>query len=313
VEEIMRFYIFLLILVFFSPITSTAEHDTSSVDLSTYMQAITPEGWQLSDKPVYFTAENLYEQINGRAEFYLAYNVVGMTFAIYEIEPHAEPFFVCSVFDMGTPLNAYGVYSGDRSSDAEVLDLGRQAYRSGASFFIRQGQYYCRIVSSDDNVELVDLGLQLAKKFVAILPDHGQPIPGLNALPKKNRTPHSDNYFLVDAFGLDFMVHTFTAKYNYQDSEVTQFVSMQDSKADAIDALNQYEAHAKRYGERVSIYRSDKASFLVCDMKGYYDVVFQKQSSLAGVTNCHDENLAISLAQELWIELTTQQQEINHE
>ena len=302
----MRFYLFLLILVFFSPIISTAEHDTSSVNLSTYMQVITPEGWQLSDKPDYFTAENLYEQINGRAEFYLAYNVVGMTMAIYEIEPNEEPFFECSVYDMGTPLNAYGAFSGERSQDAEVLGLGRQAYRSGASFFIRQGQYYCRIVSSDDNVELVDLGLQLAEKFVDVLPDHGQPIPGLNALPKKNRIPHSDNYFLVDALGLDLMVHTFTAKYDYQGSKVTQFVSMQESKADAIDALNQYEEYAKRYGESVSIHRSDKASFLVCDMKGYYDVVFQKQSSLAGVTNCHDENLAITLAQELWNELTSQ-------
>lgn len=302
----MRFYLILLILVCFSPITKAAEDDTSSVNLSTYMQVITPEGWQLSDKPDYFTADNLYEQINGRAEFYLAYNVVGMTMAIYEIEPNKEPFLECSVYDMGTPLNAYGAYSGDRSQDAEVLDLGRQAYRSGASFFVRQGQYYCRVVSSDDNVELVDLGLQLAKKFVDVLPDHGQPIPGLNALPKKNRIPHSDNYFLVDALGLDFMVQTFTAKYDYQGSEVTQFVSMQESKADAINALNQYEEYTNRYGEGVSIHRNDKASFLVCDMKGFYDVVFQKQSSLAGVTNCHDENLAITLAQDLWNDLTSQ-------
>lgn len=309
----MRFYLFLLILVFLSPISSTAEHNKASVDLSTYMQNITPEGWQLSDEPAYFTPDNLYEQINGRAEFYLAYNVVGMTMAIYEIEPSEEPFFECSVYDMGTPLNAYGAYSGDRSQDTEVIDLGRQAYRSGASFFIWQGQYYCRIVASDDNVELADLGLQIAKKFANFLPDHGQPVTALNALPKKNRIPHSDNYFLVDAFGLDFMVHTFTAKYDYQDSEVTQFVSTQESKADAIEALNKYEIYAKRYGERVSSYRSDEASFLVCDMKGRYDVVFQKQSSFAGVTNCHDDNLAISIAQELWHELTRKEEEINHE
>ncbi|MEX0324140.1 MAG: DUF6599 family protein [Puniceicoccaceae bacterium] len=302
----MRIYLLLLIPVFFSPLISTAGKDTSSVNLSTYMQAITPEGWQLSDKPEYFTAENLYEEINGRAEFYLAYNVIGMTISVYEIEPNQEPFFECSVYDMGTHLNAYGVYSGERSQVAEALDLGRQAYRSGASFFIWQGQYYCRIVASDDDAELVELGRQLAKKLIGVLPDNGQSIPGLKALPKKNRIPHSDKYFLVDAFSLDFMVHTFTAKYAYQGSNVTQFVSMQESKADATDALNQYEEYAKRYGERVSIHRGDKASFVVCDMNGYYDVVFQKQSSFAGVTNCQDENRAITIAQQLWAELTSQ-------
>ena len=45
---------------------------------------LTPKHWTIYDKVMHFTAENLYEQINGRAEYYIAYDVIGMTFASFD-------------------------------------------------------------------------------------------------------------------------------------------------------------------------------------------------------------------------------------
>ena len=61
-----------------------------------------------------FGPENLYEQINGRAEYYLAYDVIGMTFASFDKSTDNSIFINLSIYDMGTPTNAFGVFSGER-------------------------------------------------------------------------------------------------------------------------------------------------------------------------------------------------------
>ena len=45
--------------------------------------AFTPKGWQLFDEVRQYTPENLYEQINGRASFFLAYDMIRMTHVSY--------------------------------------------------------------------------------------------------------------------------------------------------------------------------------------------------------------------------------------
>jgi len=51
---------------------------TSPKRIATMAASLTPKGWELYDKVMHFTPENLYEQINGRAEYYLAYDVKGV-------------------------------------------------------------------------------------------------------------------------------------------------------------------------------------------------------------------------------------------
>ena len=160
---------------------------------------LAPEGWELYDEVLRFTAENLYEKINGRAEFYLAYDMIEMTFAGYENSHDDGQFIDISVYDMGTSTHAFGVFSTERSHEASPLELGRGAYRSGANYYIWKGQYYIQIVSSDTTDELQRIGKDVAQKTTGLVSDSGDPVWGLNALPEKDRVPGSERYFLVDA------------------------------------------------------------------------------------------------------------------
>ncbi len=271
--------------------------------LAMIVNNLTPKYWRIYDKVMHFTAENLYEQINGRAEYYIAYDVIGMTFASFEKKSDSNFSINLSIYDMGTPINAFGVFSGERSLELQRLELGRDAYRSGANYYIWQGQYYIQIIALDTLKELKYVGSKLAENLTNLLQDSGEPVWGLTVLPKANRVPQSIQYFVVDAMGLDFMRNTYTAKYYKGETVLSIFLSQKNSSESAQRILNKFTAHAKQYGKGINIISKDKIKLVSCDMGNSYDVIFQKDSLIAGVTGVENDSLAIQATIDLWKQL----------
>ncbi|UCE42124.1 MAG: hypothetical protein JSV17_03895, partial [Candidatus Aminicenantes bacterium] len=116
--------------------TSDSETGSESFNLSGMLARLAPEGWAIYDQVSQFTADNLYERINGRAELYLAYDVRSLTTATYEDKTDIGRFVEISVFDMGTPTNAFGIFSVERFQGEPPLDLGRMSYRSDSNAYI---------------------------------------------------------------------------------------------------------------------------------------------------------------------------------
>jgi hypothetical protein len=280
-----------------------SDYAASPKRLAMIVNDLTPKNWTIYDKIRHFTAENLYEQINGRAEYYIAYDVIGMTFASFEKKTDSHVSINLSIYDMGTPINAFGVFSGERSAEAQRLELGREAYRSGADYYIWQGQYYIQVIASNTSEEIKYVVSELAKKLTDLLPDSGESVWGLAVLPKANRVPQSIQYFLVDAMGLDFMRNTYTAKYYKGETVVSIFLSKEDSSESAQETLDKFTAHAKQYGQGISLISQENIRLLSCDMGDNYDVIFQKDSLIGGVTGVENEGLAIQATIDLWKQL----------
>jgi hypothetical protein len=306
--KILIGFIVFVVVVFFGykyvqQITPKSDDTTSLKSLAMIVNNLTPEHWQMYNKVMHFTAENLYEQINGRAEYYIAYDVSGLTFASFEKISDSDLFINLSIYDMVTPLNAFGVFSGERSSGSQRLELGRDAYISGANYYIWHGHYYIQIIALDTLEEFKTIGAEIAKKLTDILSDSGEPVWGLTALPKSNRVPQSIQYFTVDALGLDFMHNTYTAKYKRGESVLSVFLSEKNSSESAQIILDNFTTYAKKYGEGINLISQDKIKLVCCDMGGSYDVIFQKGSLIAGVTGVEKESLAIQATIDLWKQL----------
>jgi hypothetical protein len=280
-----------------------SDYATSPERLAILVNNLTPNYWRIYDKVMHFTAENLYEQINGRAEYYIAYDVIGLTFVSFEKKTDSDFSINLSIYDMGTPINAFGVFSGERSLEYQRLELGRDAYRSGANYYIWQGQYYIQIIALDTLKELKYVGSEIAQKLTNLLQDSGESVWGLTMLPKANRVPQSIQYFVVDAMGLDFMQNTYTAKYYKGEIVLSIFLSKKNSSESAQGTLNRFTAHAKQYGKGINFISKDKIKLVSCDMGDGYDVIFQKDSLIAGVTGVKNESLAIQATIDLWTQL----------
>jgi hypothetical protein len=108
----------------------------ASPGLSEAVAGIRPKGWQLLGEVKQFTPETLYEQINGRASFFLAYDLKRMTYVSFVYGDETAKLINLSIYDMGTPTSAFGVFSAERSPGESALDLGRAGYRSDANYFI---------------------------------------------------------------------------------------------------------------------------------------------------------------------------------
>jgi hypothetical protein len=245
----------------------------------------------------------LYEKINGRAEFYLAYDMIEMTFAGFENSEGDGQFIDIAVYDMGTPTKAFGVFSAERSHEGVPLDFGRDGYRSGANYYVWKGQYYIQIIASDATDELQQIGESLARKAEDILVDSGEPVWGLNALPEEGRVKGSERYFLVDALGLHFMRNTYIAEYERDETIVSVFLSRQDSPETAGDILAQYIEYANQYGNSVEQITVESVELTSCDMGGSFDVIFQKDRLVAGVSAVEGRETAIRASVDLFKKL----------
>ncbi len=295
-----RRYIFLaLILVVLVP----AWQPAASESLPAKVAGFTPQGWQIFDRVKQFTPQNLYKQINGRASLFLAYDVIRLTFVSFVDNDDTARFIDLSIYNMGTPTNAFGIFTAERSQGGKTLNLGRASYRSGANYFIWHGPYYLRIIGSEDTDALQRIGMDLARKATASLPDSGEPVWGLNALPQIDRLPHSVQYYKVDAMGLDFMRNTYTAVYKKDNTLVTVFLSRQKSTESARSVVLQYAGYALRYGNGCDQLKAGKVELASCNMDGSFDVIFIKGRRVGGVTSVQDKDLAIRTAIEMWEQL----------
>jgi len=261
------------------------------------------EGWELDNDIEKYKPINLYDKINGRAEYYLSYDLAWAIFGNFrDIEDNRNSIEL-SIFNMITPTHAFGVFSGERTAQASQLEFGRESYFSKADYYIWEGQYYIHIAASESTDELQMDCLDLAQKITDALGDSDEPVWGLEALPKDNLVPYSVQYFLVDALGYIFLEDTYTAKYYNDNIEIPVFLSRKSSAESVKTIITRFSDHFNKYGKGIEHVSVEGIEVLVCNMNKYYDVIFQKGILVAGVTGIKDKDLAIKASIDFWRKL----------
>ena len=277
--------------------------DPSVEKIISVLESLKSNGWELYNEVEIFQPVNLYEKINGRAEYYLSYDMIWAIFADFKRTMDNRFPIELSIFNMGSPTYAFGVFTGERSVGAPQLKLGRDAYYSQGKYYIWKGQYYIQISANDTIYEVQQACLDIAEKLTGNLNDPEQAIWGLQALPVKNQVPQSVQYFLADALGHSFLHDTYTAKYYKDTIEISVFLSLQDSPVSANAIITKFKDHINKYGKGVELISVNGIEILVCDTGKYYDVIFQKGSLVSGVTGVKDKNLAVEASIDFWKQL----------
>ncbi|UCC22957.1 MAG: hypothetical protein JSW23_02495 [Planctomycetota bacterium] len=272
----------------------------SPSELAETVGALRPRGWRVHNDVTWYTAENLYELIDGRAEFYISYDVVGVCFASFTQSSESDIFVDVSIYDMGTATNAFGVFTAERSPEGRQLRLGRESYRAGADYYVWKGRYYVQVIATDDSEEHQQITRDIAEQVTDALGESKESVWGLKALPRENLVPGSVRYYLVDAMGLDFMKNTYMARYQRAETEVVVFLSRCDSVESAESAVAGFMEHMNFYGKGVKQLTVEGIEMAACDMGGVHDIVFRKGRLVGGVTEVEDQEVGIEAAVELW-------------
>lgn len=123
-----------------------------------------PSGWRADGDVETFTAETLYEKIDGRAEEYLTRGARGLQFASLTNDRQFVDVFV---YDMGTREAAAAMFAAERPPQPLPLEVGDGGYGADASAFFHADRYYVQIVASEAGDELANMSLTLARRIAA--------------------------------------------------------------------------------------------------------------------------------------------------
>ncbi len=87
------------------------------------------EGWVIKEKVDIYTEKDLYKYINGEAELYYPYGFKALATAVYARSDNPEIGIVADIYEMGSSMDAFGIYSRYRDPDEELVDIGTEGFR----------------------------------------------------------------------------------------------------------------------------------------------------------------------------------------
>jgi hypothetical protein len=280
------------------PLIAAAEAPASDAaarmeEVGEFLDALAPEGWTQADPTERYTVANVYDKINGRSELHMSYGLVGLAWAGYENAADPEQYVEVYLYDMGTVPGGFGVFSMERPQEKAPIDLGREGYRSGNDVSFWKGRYYANLVVWEEGEALHRAQETIAKTLADRLEDSGDPLWGVELLPKEGLHADSVQYFMVDALSLSFLTDTYTGTYKVGEKEVKVFLSRQADEHAAKVALADFTEYLARYGDSV------KASLLADTLwvqgdtgGGYVEGALRLGRYLLGVTGAEGAALA---------------------
>ena len=153
--------------------------------------------WVRAEKPSVDIGKDLYKNVIGGApELYHNYGFIEGASVEYQTPRlGSQPLILLEVFDMGTPENAFGVYSRNRYPQDEFEWVGSRAIVSGRGLNFWKGRYFIQIEGYEFASQITQGMVELAKATADHIKDPLTTPYLLTFLPSKNRVPHSEKYF----------------------------------------------------------------------------------------------------------------------
>lgn len=211
--------------------------------------------------PDYFDQENLYKAIDGMAPEYISYGCVALAMLGWDVSGNSDEKLQVEIYDMGSPLGAYGIYSRAHVGEGDFADIGTEAAVAEDSVEFARGRYYVRILGPlDSQKSLQSIGHSIVDK----VPAGPNAEDLLTLLPRKNLIARSDRWIPEAGFGMEFMRRIEVGRYKLGEDTVELHIAPFETEAAAREAFGKFrEAMAKQSpksleGDREAFIYEDK-------------------------------------------------------
>jgi len=241
-----------------------------------------PVNFDFSGKREQYNSATLYEKINGKAPLYLEAGFSTLTTQRFMHQEDSSLWFELFVYDMGTALNAFSVYSTQKRPGATVISsLGpHDHYKTENGLYLRYGIYYIECIGSTSSVLLDEAMIATGQDLLSADSGSDATITELQLFPDENFVPGSFKLILENAFGSEALHNTFIAKYRLNDQLVTAFISTQNSPGEAIQAAESYYQFLL---DNEGTLDNSVNSMQLVDLYGLVEIVFAVGPYVAGI------------------------------
>ncbi len=146
--------------------------------------------WSAAEKDAVYDRKTLYDYMDGGAEVYLAFDF-RQVFARKYAGPGGKEILL-DIYDMGSPAEAYGIFSCDREDPA--AGIGQDSTYAFGLLRVRQGPYFMVVMSPEEGKDIDAAVLAIGKAALPFLGPAGPNPVFLDLLPsaglKKDRTSY---------------------------------------------------------------------------------------------------------------------------
>jgi len=147
--------------------------------------------WVRQDAPVTYDRETIFDYINGAGEVYRSYAFDHVLVDGYEA-PDGRALTV-EVFDMGTPQDAFGVFSYSRENEEEGIGAGFEI--KGGILCFWQNRFFVCVTDELRRAEAQESMTEVARGISSALPLEGSRPALMASLPGEGLIPFSDRFF----------------------------------------------------------------------------------------------------------------------
>lgn len=242
------------------------------------------KGWKISGEIKVYTPEILYEYINGAAELYLSYDFQELQVAEYLNEKNAS--IIVEIYRHKTPVYAFGIYSQERPTVGDFLNIGAQAYIEAPILNFLVGNTYVKINSYGVGGKASEVLQTFANKVVENIYGKGSFPKILTCFPDKGKKQNSERFFAKNFLGYGFLHSAFTADYIIKNSTFRLFIIQGADLKDCEEILRQYFQFA---GDSQRDLKEDY--YLLSDPYHGKVSLSWKGKYIWGVLNLDEENL----------------------
>ena len=163
--------------------------------------------WKVSDTVETYDRETIFDYINGAGEVYRSYAFRDVT--VWRFSKPDAPDITVEIFDMGSPEDAYGVFSYTRESEESGIGGGYEQRGSVLCFW--QNRYYVCVAAYESTDDVRQAVTMLARTIVQKLPQSGGMPRLIELLPQEGMIEHTQRFFHIHP-SLNY--HYFLAEQN---------------------------------------------------------------------------------------------------
>jgi hypothetical protein len=242
------------------------------------------KGWSKKNTEVY-DVENLWEYIDGAADYYLNYGFVRLDVAEYQRS--AEEYFKVEIYQHSSELNTFGIYAYERPSKTTFLMLGAEGYMEHSAINFYGKQWYVKIHTHQKDEDAIRAIKDIAQKVSGLLGENITPPTILQIFPKENLIGHSQKYYPTNFLGLSFLENAISADYQQGTDKYTLFVLEQVSKKLVQEMVLKYFEFVKTGDNLV-----DGKIYSIDDPFNGQVYILLKQNKLLGTVGLKDHKMA---------------------
>jgi hypothetical protein len=235
----------------------------------------------------FYSADNLFEKIDGRAGAYLGFNFQALRCRSFEVSQAPGSFVDVYEFRMDNPVNAFGIFALERDPKGKAVSFAPEGYSGELGYYFRQGAYYIQIIASDSQPKTMEAARMLAENRAKSIPEDNTGLEARRRLPVAHLIPESVGFVLENAQGQGFLKNVFQAQYDFEGQKLPFFLMVTTPEA-AAAAWKKYNAFCARFGKAEMLPPLNGAQLFRAQSFGKWRVIYQREGEIGGVFDAQD-------------------------